>query len=842
MRFSRKHCLLLSIIWTTIFLGSCKSDPEGDDSSDGDGAAGDNQGGDSAVGGSATNGNGGSSSGGYPVDEIDACSGRLCSGHGTCVIEDDEAKCECDEGFYALDLTCVDLPVDPTWEGLPSTQESPLLRQQALELEYTKGTATDVTFGIQQNTCSFPFLVTPDGIAKWTCEEDESCDVELSITDKDDTARGDVGTLSIECSNTAPTFSDATPEAAAELVVYNFVVACSDGQDDPLSLSRGAEDTCLGTVSDQGSGNAIYSFVPGEDKGGTTCNAQIVCSDGIVNTSVSHTITIAETNRQPSLGSVPSSRAKHAGLTDSYTVTKSDLDVPVQTLALSVDDDCQSFDASISEAGLVSYECGAPEQCTVTITVTDDGSPVASRSQDVPTACENLAPTHSAVPPRRTGKPYQEAILCTDPELDSISVSGGAAEDTCGGNVTDAGGGMGVYAQMTPAIADSTCNLAFNCTDSWGGQTLVQATLSTYPSWDVMSAGDSHSCGIRAGELYCWGSGTDGRLGLGDTLERLVPTQVGALDTWSQLDVGKSHSCAISGGSLYCFGENDEGELGQGNHGNGTELQVPTAVGVATDWQMVSAGERHTCGIRNESGNFRLYCWGANSSRQLGLGDTTRRTTPTQVGTATDWTSVYAGNNTTCGLRSGGALYCWGRNGDGQVGINNTSTQATPALVTVPASSGWTAVSVGEVHTCGILGGALYCWGRQENGQTGLGAISGADVLVPTQVGTDTNWTQVVASNDHTCGVRGGVLSCFGRDNESQLGVGNRSDSDNQASPITTNPSGGWTSVSSHYRHNCALNQGNLYCWGRHNEGQIGKNAKSETRRPFLVVEPEVLP
>jgi alpha-tubulin suppressor-like RCC1 family protein len=42
----------------------------------------------------------------------------------------------------------------------------------------------------------------------------------------------------------------------------------------------------------------------------------------------------------------------------------------------------------------------------------------------------------------------------------------------------------------------------------------------------------------------------------------------------------------------------------------------------------VSAGLRHTCGIRADN---TLYCWGYNSRGQLGIGSTVNKTTPTLV-------------------------------------------------------------------------------------------------------------------------------------------------------------------------------------------------------------------
>ena len=48
----------------------------------------------------------------------------------------------------------------------------------------------------------------------------------------------------------------------------------------------------------------------------------------------------------------------------------------------------------------------------------------------------------------------------------------------------------------------------------------------------------------------------------------------------------------------------------------------------ASDWAAVTAGEDHTCAVKTD---HSLWCWGYNSSGQLGIGVTGYFTTPLQV-------------------------------------------------------------------------------------------------------------------------------------------------------------------------------------------------------------------
>lgn len=145
---------------------------------------------------------------------------------------------------------------------------------------------------------------------------------------------------------------------------------------------------------------------------------------------------------------------------------------------------------------------------------------------------------------------------------------------------------------------------------------------------------------------------------------------------------------------------------------------------------VVDAGDAHTCGLLNGA----LYCWGNNVNGRTGLGTTTgEQLVPAQVGVATDWTRVSAGATHSCGIRAG-ALYCWGSNANARTGLGTISgEQLTPAQV--GSSTGWTAIGAeGATHSCGIDAGAMYCWGSNVSGRTGLG-LTTSNTTAPTQVG-----------------------------------------------------------------------------------------------------------
>ena len=66
-------------------------------------------------------------------------------------------------------------------------------------------------------------------------------------------------------------------------------------------------------------------------------------------------------------------------------------------------------------------------------------------------------------------------------------------------------------------------------------------------------------------------------------------------------------------------------------------ISTPTRVGTESDWRSISAGDGHTCGRR---GAGTLWCWGGNDEGQLGDDSTDEQLAPTQIGSANDWKAV----------------------------------------------------------------------------------------------------------------------------------------------------------------------------------------------------------
>ena len=252
--------------------------------------------------------------------------------------------------------------------------------------------------------------------------------------------------------------------------------------------------------------------------------------------------------------------------------------------------------------------------------------------------------------------------------------------------------------------------------------------------WQTVAAGAFHTCGVRLDHtLWCWGYNAQGQLGLGDTTFRFTPTRVGSATDWASVSTGYFHSCGVKvDHTLWCWGYNEYRQLGLGVD-SPRLVSTPTQVGSAADWLEVSAGNWHTCAVKTDQ---TLWCWGANTAGELGIGWQDGEFPPTQVGSDTDWSDVEAGSFYTCGVQLDASLWCWGDNAQGELGMGSTGDgYRTPSRVL--SGTSWTAVSVStdwfpHNHTCGVrTDGTLWCWGWNRQGQLGLGDHHETTITLP---------------------------------------------------------------------------------------------------------------
>lgn len=289
-----------------------------------------------------------------------------------------------------------------------------------------------------------------------------------------------------------------------------------------------------------------------------------------------------------------------------------------------------------------------------------------------------------------------------------------------------------------------------------------------------IDVGSSHSCGLtEAGEAYCWGNGSQGRLGNGTTVRSLRPRLVVGGHSFGVISLGRRHTCALTtDGSAWCWGVNVNGELGDGTRGSSERRTEPTAVLGGHKYTWLSSGAFHNCGVATDG---KTYCWGSGTNGKRGDGTTERATEPVAVDTDVSFAAVFAGRQHTCALTAEGEAWCWGANRSRQLGDGTRVRRETP--VQVKTDLRFTSLTLGGAHTCGLTAdGKAYCWGSNRAGKLGKGDVGGV-AGEPQEVIGVSNFIALDAGNDHTCGMTADdEVYCWGVGELGRLGTGSGAD------------------------------------------------------------------
>lgn len=338
----------------------------------------------------------------------------------------------------------------------------------------------------------------------------------------------------------------------------------------------------------------------------------------------------------------------------------------------------------------------------------------------------------------------------------------------------------------------------------------VAVTMPTGVTFATINTSDGLSCAIgNNGRAYCWGSNSYGRLGDGTTTNRNIPTLVNTALTFTSIYPGYLYSCGIAtNGVTYCWGN------GYGN----SPAAAPLPASGATSYTAVAAGDYHTCAIGN---NGLGYCWGANGNGQLGVGSASPSSSATPLPVVmpggVTFTAIHAQGNSTCAIGSNNLAYCWGNNSSGQLGVNNTTAQNRPTLVDMTTANatggtGFTAAisTAGYGDSCAIgNNGRAYCWGSNSYNSLGDGTWTQRNLPVAVSLPTGVTAFNSISEGGFGCGIGNNKTAyCWGSNYYGQLGDGNGGVGFSNATPQSVVMPAGVTAfsvISAGTSHACAI-------------------------------------
>lgn len=314
-----------------------------------------------------------------------------------------------------------------------------------------------------------------------------------------------------------------------------------------------------------------------------------------------------------------------------------------------------------------------------------------------------------------------------------------------------------------------------------------------------------------------------------------VPDEASYAIELTRVAAGTNHSCGDgSDGNVYCWGYNSSGQLGDGTKSGRT---VPGRVSAPAGVQLsnVSAGQHHSCASGSDG---KVYCWGRNVTGALGDGSTTERLTPVAVSAPVGVLTRLAPRvDHTCADGSNGNVYCWGYNGSGRLGDGTQTHRAVPTVVRRPAGVTLSGVSLGTLHTCAIgSNGKVYCWGDNQVGQLGDSTTTNRWLPVLAKTPSEVTFSSVSAGHAFTCATAtDGAAYCWGTNGQGQLGNGTSSAA-NWPQRVAAPEGVTFDAVVAGAAHACGVTTENqVYCWGANSSGQYGDGTTLSTNTPVLV-------
>lgn len=354
----------------------------------------------------------------------------------------------------------------------------------------------------------------------------------------------------------------------------------------------------------------------------------------------------------------------------------------------------------------------------------------------------------------------------------------------------------------------------------------------------AIAVGDLFACAVIGQEnaVYCWGHGSSGQLGNGERKDHDRPVAVCApghtsncaknpLKDVTSITAAAEHVCAIVGKDkkAYCWGNGSNGRLGNGKsdymltpvvvcNENASDCDADPLVNVKS----IVAGNYLTCAaISDEQG--RGLCWGDGSSNQLGNNNQdSNQAIPTPIcaqgasdcseNPLTQVHQIAIGQSHTCAVAGPERIaYCWGQARYGQIGNNNDiENMKTPSAICRPGTDdsqdNWDCtndpskivksvqqIATGYVHTCAVFDSnhQAYCWGESFFGRLGDNGSQNQKVPVKVYNGYDkdgyaiedeehlwlTNVKKLVLGSNYSCAILDDdTAKCWGNNQLGQLG------------------------------------------------------------------------
>jgi alpha-tubulin suppressor-like RCC1 family protein len=232
------------------------------------------------------------------------------------------------------------------------------------------------------------------------------------------------------------------------------------------------------------------------------------------------------------------------------------------------------------------------------------------------------------------------------------------------------------------------------------------------------------------------------------------------------LSVRDAGGCVrLDDGTVRCWGNNGAGGVGVGRG----EALIPNARPLAlTNVHDVSTAEFVGCAVHGATRT--VSCWGDGSTRLFG-DSMTDAFTPVAISGLVNIVSVVTDGATACALATSGAVSCWGASDLGQCGVV-MPVVPRPVRVALPRPA--QSIAIGRAFVCARLDdSSVHCWGSNQGRALTLPLVmpsSASPVLV---LDASNGVIEIAAGAGHACArAASNELLCWGSNNAGQIGYG----------------------------------------------------------------------
>ena len=355
-----------------------------------------------------------------------------------------------------------------------------------------------------------------------------------------------------------------------------------------------------------------------------------------------------------------------------------------------------------------------------------------------------------------------------------------------------------------------------------------------------IDSAETHTCAVNTtGGVFCWGDNSSGQLGIGTTVNSYSPVKVDMTGVLfkkkvEKVSLGLNYSCVLDDkGKVYCWGSLLD-----------FSSKVPKEIALDNPVVSLSVNKSNAC-VLDEAG--KIWCWGKNESGQLGNLSFDDSEDPVEVDLGNrNMVDVKTGTNHVCALDDAGNIFCWGSNGSGQLGYGKGASSVIsgvpqPTRVIIKSDINEKKVSLlscGYESTSAVdEDGNLYFWGRPD-----LNSLEYSHIAKIEGTGDEREYGDVAffgTGAAHKCLLDSeGDVYCWGNNNRGQLGNNSDESSDQpekiDVSGVLNDKNIKMLSVGEY--HNCVLDAENkIYCWGDNGRGQLGNGQIVSSKVPVEV-------